>query len=151
MSADKEFVLERYKYILEQKRFLNKTTFVVISIYQAGLVLILTGYYQALSGGADHKIPSAFACLSSRWVVVLLWVLAAFSISMLIGGLISWFGYRADEAAIEAKYLGGGRARPSFRNLLGWYETYVVLGILLVTAGFTFFLLENAGVGCIGT
>lgn len=138
-SVDKEFVLERYRYILEQKKFLNKTTFVVISTYQAGLALVIAANYQLWVAFADKKLSKVFVSIATGGLMLLLWAIALFSISILVSGLVSWLGYRNDEASIEMRYLGGSRPLPGANRVFHWYETYVVLGILVVTIGFSWF------------
>lgn len=144
-DVDREFMLERYRYILEQKKFLNKTSLLVVSIFQAGLGLILAGRYQIQVALSDGGVSAAFASVASFGLSFLLWVLALFSILLLGGGVVSWIGYRRDEAEIERAYLGGGRPLPVFADALKWYETYIALGIIAITLVFSFVLARLGG------
>ncbi|MBS7457364.1 hypothetical protein [Coralloluteibacterium stylophorae] len=138
-NVDKDFMLERYKYVLEQKKFLNKTTLALLAIYQAGLALVVGAHYRLWTALAEERVSEGFASAASDGLLMLLWVLALFSVSMLISGILSWLDYRHAEALMEDEYLGGSRPLPKIGRLFHWYETYVAIAILAITAGFTWF------------
>lgn len=139
-NTDKDFVLERYKYVLEQKRSLNRNTFLVVSIYQGVLALVVAANYQLWVALTDARVSVEFVSMAANGLLLLLWVVAVFSLSVLVSGVASWLGYRKEESLIEEGYLGTSRPLPRLRNAFRWYETYVAIGIIVVTTVFSFFL-----------
>lgn len=134
-----EFLLERYKFILQQKQALNKTTFQLVTFFQSGLGLILSAHYVLGVAIAEKKIGVGWGALALGGVRWLLVVLSVFSILMILSGMASWIGYRKDEADIEGSFLAVARPLPSMKNLLRWYETYVLLAMCAATLGYFLF------------
>ncbi|MEU7716346.1 hypothetical protein ACGF5H_01430 [Micromonospora chalcea] len=126
-----EFEVERYKFILQQLHFTNENVHRFLAIYQtlatslaAAGVALFTGY-QKLGLTAEDARSALVA------IMTLISMVAAYTILQVLVGVASWFDYRLEECELTDKTVRDGfRARPNWRNLYRWYETYTVLFIL---------------------
>jgi len=134
MSNKDDFILERYKYVLERKHSLNEATFKITAIYQAIIVALGLAQFNVISMLNSKKITLDLAKLSSQCLLFMLAILTALILALLIGGIYSWLKYRADEKELEEKVLGTSREATKFRNILSWYETYIALTVIIVFA-----------------
>ncbi|WHU02596.1 hypothetical protein [Sphingomonas sp. NIBR02145] len=129
-----EFLLERYKYILSQKRDLNDRTFKIASVFQALVLVIASGQYKILLDISSKSI-SADRGIAVSWTIFLFLCLASVCyITLLVGGLYSWLKYRSDEAKIELLVFGNPRPNPTILDCFRWYETYLILAGILAPA-----------------
>ncbi|WP_239109876.1 hypothetical protein [Streptomyces coelicoflavus] len=131
-ETKKEFALERYRYILQQINAVNENAHRFLAIYQT-LVTALIGAALALFVGY-HKwqIKPATARDGVIGLLILVTVVAAFTIILIIVGSLAWLDYRHEECDITDELVGVGfRKRPRPTNLFRWYETYVLLFILI--------------------
>jgi hypothetical protein len=122
--------LERYKFIQQQLHTLNENVYKFLALYQtlattlvgAGLALFV-GYQK---WGIDAKTARA-------GVTALLWLLtlvAAFTVLLIVVGVLSWIDYRREECELtDQTVYRGFRRPPRMGNLFRWYETYIVLFI----------------------
>ncbi|TPJ17806.1 hypothetical protein FJW04_09705 [Mesorhizobium sp. B2-7-3] len=130
------YLLERYKYVLDQKKELNKTTFLIGAFYQAVLAVIFAAQFQVVRSVSDHSLSSDIAKLGT-WG--LFWCAAAVSaicVMTLVAGLFAWLNYRSDEAEIEAVVFGKARKPIGVMDAFRWYESYIIIGILLVVLSY---------------
>ncbi len=68
-------------------------------------------------------------------LLILATVVAAFTITLMIVGVIAWVDYRNEECDITDEIVAVGfRKRPQIANFSRWYETYVLLFILVSLA-----------------
>jgi len=135
-AQEKDFALERYRYVLEQKRELNKATFGIVAIYQAGLGLVAAGELAIRGALSKGELKPNDAQVMLDGVFWLLIAVTVFSLLLLFGGIAAWLGCRRDEAHFEDRFLGGARSQPKLRNVFGWYETYFVIAIVVITSGY---------------
>lgn len=131
-ETKKEFALERYRYILQQINGVNENAHRFLAIYQT-LVTSLMGAVLALFVGY-HKwqIKPATARGGVIGLMALTTIVAAFTAILIIVGALAWLDYRHEECDITDELVGVGfRKRPRPSNLFRWYETYVLLFILI--------------------
>jgi hypothetical protein len=121
-----EFLLERYKYILDQKKNLNERTFKLAAVFQAAVIIIASAQYKIVtdiqSGEIDFRTGTAF-CWSLLGVS---FISAICFVALILGGLFSWLKYRSDEQKVEVKVFGVSRSAPALRDCFRWYETYLI-------------------------
>lgn len=122
-----ELVVERYKYILDQKRDLNERTFKIVAIYQAVVLAIAVGQFQVSSDTARTSLKPETAIVATWSLFAIFAFISVFSAVLIIGGIAAWLNYRRDEANIEIDVLGCSRPAPRFRDAFKWYETYILL------------------------
>jgi hypothetical protein len=129
-----DFQLERYKYVLSQKQKLDETTWKVVSMYQSAVFVLGSGIF-AVAAASDKAALSrelSFIGLSALYCLFL--ILSAFSIILLVSGMLSWLAYRRDED--EIMLIAGGTPKSPVRivDIFRWYETYVILLMLGIAA-----------------
>ncbi|MFE0249355.1 hypothetical protein ACFWZ0_33785 [[Kitasatospora] papulosa] len=131
-AAQTEFALERYRYILQQIHAVNENAHRFLAIYQT-LATALVGAALALFVGyRNWKVPPGTAQSGIIGLLILATMVAAFTATLIIVGAISWLDYRNEECDITDEMVKVGfRQRPRSRNLFRWYETYVLLFILV--------------------
>jgi len=139
-AENETFLIERYKYILDQKKQLNATSFKVVSIYQAGLALILGGCYKVVVAEQAGDIAEAAAAWFLSGLLLAFGILTSFSVMMICSGIAAWFAYRKDEASIELQMLGVSRPLPRLRDVFRWYETYILFAVILIAVVFGLYL-----------
>jgi hypothetical protein len=142
------FQLERYKYILQQMNSLNESVHKYLALFQTlGTAVVGSGAVLFLAG-KNRSVDIDTARLLILFVFSLFLTLAAFVVLSVLAGILSWLDYRREEVALLDEMVRPGFRSPSrVTNLLRWYETYVLLFVLITIATasiFTFkFLLPN--------
>jgi len=127
-----EFTLERYKYVLGQKKDLNEKSFKLATVYQAAVILACGATYKVVCD-ARSGVVTAQEGLAFEWAIFGIMTLASLFFALLIaGGLLSWLKYRRDEADIEFAVTGTCRPAPGRSDILRWYETYLIIGAVAV-------------------
>jgi hypothetical protein len=128
----RDFKLERYRYILQQLHAVNENVYRFVAIYQT-IATALVGAGLALFVGYRDWGLSAGTARSG--IVALLWlvtVVAAFTVLLVVIGVLNWIDYRREECELTDEVIRPGfRSPPRPRNFYRWYETYIVLFILL--------------------
>lgn len=130
------YLLERYKYVLDQKKELNKTTFMIAAFYQAVLVAILAAQFSIVKSVADRSLSNELARIGSWGLFWCTVAVSAICIATLLGGLFAWLNYRSDEAEIEAIAFGKSRNPVRVRDALRWYESYVMLSMCFIVLSY---------------
>jgi hypothetical protein len=139
MQADSELVrqmqLERYKYLLQQLHTVNENVYRFLAIYQALISTLAGGALALWVGYRRWGISPSLARHGIVGILVLVTLIAVFTVLLIIVGILNWLDYRREECRFtdEVAY-PGFRLPPETRNLLRWYETYVVLFILATVA-----------------
>jgi len=123
----KDFLIERYKYILGQKKDLNERSFKIASVFQALLLLVASGQYKVVLDLEGGSIGADRGILVSWAMFAFVCIATACYLSLLLGGLFAWIKYRGDEATIEADVFGAARSPPRVKDCLRWYETYLIV------------------------
>lgn len=78
------------------------------------------------------KIDAATARLATYGLVYLLVLLGIFVSLSLLAGMFTWFDYRREEVRLLDKMIGPGfRNPPKLRYFWRWYETYLLLFVIL--------------------
>jgi hypothetical protein len=130
-EAPSEMILERYKYILQQIHTVNENLYRFLAIYQTTATTLVGAALALFVGYRRWGIATASARGGVIGLLVLTTVTACFTIVLIIVGTVSWFDYRNEECDLTDKAVYSGfRSRPRARNLLRWYETYVVVFII---------------------
>lgn len=139
----KEFALERYRYILQQIHTVNENVHRFLTIYQT-LATALVGAAVALFVGyRKWEIAPSTARGGVIGLLLLATVVAAFTCMLIVVGALAWLDYRNEECDITDEVVGlAFRARPRSGNLFRWYETYVLLFIVVSMA--TMWVLAGA-------
>lgn len=128
-----DFKLEHYKYILQQIHSLNENTQRFLALYQTLVTAILGAGVALFVYWSSSSISASIAVLGIRCLLGLLVILTMFVIVSILSGVFSWLDYRKEEAKILNEIVGlGYRGLPKFRNLWRWYETYLVLFIIII-------------------
>jgi hypothetical protein len=131
----RDFALERYRFIQQQIHVVNENLYRFLTIYQ-GLMTALVGAEVLLF--VNHKQWSISVRAFRDGVLGLLVLesaVAAFTVLLIVIGLFSWLDYRNEECDLADQIMGKGfRARPNTRNMFRWYETYVILFVLITLA-----------------
>lgn len=130
-----EFALERYRYILQQIHAVNENVYRFLAIYQTLATTLVGGALALFVGYRKWGIQPAVAQSGVVGLLSLTSVIAAFTILLIIVGALSWIDYRNEECDITDLMIGAHfRKRPRPGNLLRWYETYIVLFIVVSMA-----------------
>ncbi|MCC2977806.1 hypothetical protein LK533_14110 [Sphingomonas sp. PL-96] len=125
-----EFAVERYRYVLEQKRRLNEATFKIASVYQVFIVAVGAGYYTLVKDVTAQDISEASYRAGVLALLLANVFVSAITVSLLVGGIASWLSYKQEEAETLGKDLGIDDRPHLIRRLLSWYETYIILAVL---------------------
>ena len=129
-TAEDEFSLERYKYILQQIHTVNENVYRFLAIYQALATALVGGGLALFVGYRKWGIPASVARSGIIGLMWLITVIAAFAILLIIIGILSWLDYRREECELtDTAVRPGFRKRPEPRNFWRWYETYIILFI----------------------
>lgn len=127
-------VVERYKYILNQIHVVNENVYRFFAIFQALVTAMVTAALGLFVGYAKWGISTDTARTGVRGVLVLTTAVAAFTVLMVVIGVLSWLDYRREECELTEKYFAAGfRTAPRLRNFYRWYETYIVFFIVAIT------------------
>jgi hypothetical protein len=132
---EKEFLLEKYKYVLEQKRSLNEATFKILSVYQVVIVGLVYAQYVILNQLFEKKISKIVAEVGSNALLFSSIFLSIFCAMMIAVGIASWIEYKKDEARIESGTDEPGESSIKLKDFFRWYETYFLLLILAIQIG----------------
>lgn len=138
-----DFALERYKYILKEIQALNGNLYRYLTLFQVLASAIIGGGITLFVGWRELNIDASAARAGIYGLLGLLVLVAAFIVLSLIIGILSWLDYRREEVELLDREVGKGRReKPRLRNFWRWYETYVVLFVILTVAAI-YFYTEN--------
>lgn len=145
-STREEFALERYRYILQQIHAVNENLHRFLAIYQTLATTLVTAVLALFVGYREWGVDAATARGGVVGLLVLTTVVAAFTATLIVVGALSWLDYRHEECDLTDEMVAPDfRKRPRTRNLLRWYETYVlafiVVSVLLMWLLAVLFLL----------
>lgn len=127
-----EFALERYRYILQQINAVNENAHRFLALYQTLATALVSAALALFVGYRKWNVPPATARGGVIGLLVLVTVVAAFTGTLIVVGALSWLDFRNEECDITDEVVGPGfRKRPRPGNFLRWYETYVLLFILV--------------------
>ncbi|WP_437018698.1 hypothetical protein [Streptomyces sp. enrichment culture] len=130
-SERRDFILERYRYILQQIHAVNENAYRFLAIYQTIATGLVGATLALFVGYRKWGISPSAARGGVIGLITLTTVVAAFTITLIIIGIFSWIDYRNEECDITDEMISPGfRKRPNRRNFFRWYETYFALFIL---------------------
>ncbi|MEU2862550.1 hypothetical protein ABZ672_30115 [Streptomyces mirabilis] len=130
-AVRKDFALERYRYILQQIHAVNENAYRFLAIYQTVATALVGAALALFVGYRKWGIEPDTARGGVIGLLVLVTVVAAFTMMLIVVGAIAWVDYRNEECDITDEMIGVGfRKRPRTGNLFRWYETYLLLFIL---------------------
>lgn len=135
-SADDtpEIVVERYKYILQQIHTVNENVYRFLGIFQALVTALVTVALALFVSYSKWNIKASTARSAELGLLILITIIAAFTVLLLVVGILSWVDYRHEECEVTEKYVAAGfRTNPRLRNFYRWYETYIILFVVAVT------------------
>lgn len=133
-DATPTIVVERYKYILQQIHTVNENVYRFLAIFQTLVTAIVTAALGLFVGYRKWNIAPETARTGELGLLILATVIAAFTVLLVVVGVLSWFDYRSEECDLTARYFARDfRSKPKLRNFYRWYETYIVLFIVAVT------------------
>ncbi|GER86263.1 hypothetical protein KDW_04250 [Dictyobacter vulcani] len=132
LEAARPFYLERYRYILQQTNALNENGHKYLALFQTlATVIIGAGITLFLNWRSWHIMPEQ-ASSGMQTLLGLLIIDTLFVVISLLSGIFSWLDYRREETVVLKHALGESfREPPRFRNFWRWYETYMILFILI--------------------
>ncbi|OJG00397.1 hypothetical protein AX761_24655 [Rhizobium sp. 58] len=111
-------LLERYKYVIDQKKRLNDATFKVAAFYQSILLVILAAQFRILELSQKSEINLGLTTLGPWGLFWAAFALTTLSLLLLAGGVASWFDYRKEEVLLEQQLGGKARDAGSFKGFL---------------------------------
>ncbi|MEW2808545.1 hypothetical protein AB0929_15775 [Streptomyces massasporeus] len=132
VTVRNEFALERYRYVLQQIHAVNENAHRFLAIYQTLATALVTAALALFVGYRKWDLAAATARGGVIGLLALVTMVAAFTGTLIVVGALAWLDYRHEECDITDEVVGPGfRKRPRPGNLLRWYETYVLLFILV--------------------
>lgn len=127
-----EFALERYRYVLQQIHAVNENAHRFLAIYQTLATALVTAALALFVGYRKWDLAATTARGGVIGLLALVTMVAAFTGTLIVVGALAWLDYRHEECDITDDVVGPGfRKRPRPGNWLRWYETYVLLFILV--------------------
>ncbi|GGL07723.1 hypothetical protein [Planomonospora parontospora] len=139
----KEFGLERYRYILHQISALNDNAYKFLGIYQTLATTIIGVALALFVGYRQWQINPATAKAGIIGLLCLETAVAAFTILLIITGILSWIDYRREEVDLTNRLVHQGfRNLPRMKNSWRWYETYIIGFIAASTLFMWFYAIE---------
>ncbi len=131
-GRETDFELERYKYILQQIHTSNDNVHKYLALFQTLITAIIGGGILIFVNWKNLNIRADIVRASIQGLIGLLIILASFVVISVIGGIFSWLDYRREEVKL-LKDIGKPEIRkmPTLRNCWRWFETYVVLFIIV--------------------
>ncbi|CAM5552047.1 hypothetical protein [Streptomyces afghaniensis 772] [Streptomyces afghaniensis] len=132
VAVRNEFALERYRYVLQQIHAVNENAHRFLAIYQTLATALVSAALALFVGYRKWDLAPATARGGVIGLLTLATVVAAFTGTLIVVGALAWLDYRNEECDITDEVVGPGfRKRPRPGNFLRWYETYVLLFILV--------------------
>ena len=105
-------VVERYKYILQQINSVNENVYRFLAIFQTLVTAIVTAALVLFVSYSKWKIAPATAQTGIQAALILVTVIACFTVLLIVIGVVSWLDYRCEECDLTAKYFAA-----DFRSL----------------------------------
>jgi hypothetical protein len=129
------FEIERYKYLLQQLHTVNENVYRFLAIYQTLATVLVGAALTLFVRYDDWNVDREIARIGVVGLLLLITVIAAFTILLIVVGVLTWLDYRREECELtDVAVRPGFRRPPDPRNFWRWYETYVVIFILASVA-----------------
>jgi ABC-type dipeptide/oligopeptide/nickel transport system permease component len=141
-STSTDFALERYRYILQQIHTVNENLYRFLALYQTLATTLVGGALALFVGYRRWGLSASTARNGVIGLLSLTTVVAAFTAMLIVVGMLNWLDYRNEECDLTDEAVRPGfRTRPRTGNILRWYESYVLLFILLSVIAMWLFAL----------
>lgn len=128
-----DFELERYKFILQEIRFLNENTHKYLTLFQTLATAIIGGGVALFAAWKNLKLTPEIARVGIESLLALFILLSIFVIFLILAGIFSWFDYRREECELLDKAVEPGfRKPPAANNFWRWQETQFILFVGIV-------------------
>ncbi|MBL1241431.1 MAG: hypothetical protein COB13_006250 [OCS116 cluster bacterium] len=128
------YLVERYKYILQEIAALNARTPKYLLLFQSLTTAIFGGGVAVFLGWKNLNISFEIAQIGIEGLLWLFTILAFFVIVSIVVGMVAWMDYRQEEVELlEMVVKIDFRKAPKWRNFWRWSETYLILIIIFVT------------------
>ena len=132
-SQETQFKLERYRYVLQQIKFVNENIYRYITLFQTLATAVIGGGVAVFVSWENNKIDAEIARVGIIGLLGLLTILALFVVLSTIAGIFTWFDYRKEEAEMLDEIIQPGyRQKPKIKNFWRWYETYIILFLIII-------------------
>lgn len=143
LDRGSNFKLERYKYILQEIRSLNENVHKYLTLFQTLATAIVGGGVGIFLGWQSLKITADIARIGILTLLSFFTILALFVIVEMLSGIFSWIDYRKEEVdLLNEEVRAGFRQSPNIHNFWRWYETYIIIFIIMVVV-FTHIFVRN--------
>lgn len=130
-GAAKEVLVERYRYILSQIKATNDNVYRFLAIYQTLATAVVGAGIALFVNYRNWHISAGTARLGLTAAMLIVTVIAAFTVLLILIGVWTWLDYRNEECDVADKVVYPGfRSRPRIQNFFRWYESYIVLFII---------------------
>lgn len=130
-EIEKDFGLERYKFILQQMQALDENVHRFLTIYQTLTSTLVGGGLALFVGYRKWGIRTGTArsgVIGMMWLVT---IIAAFTVLLIIAGILNWLDYRREECDLTDTVVRRGfRKAPEPRNFFRWHETHIILFVI---------------------
>ncbi|WP_417835202.1 hypothetical protein [Thalassospira xiamenensis] len=136
---ENDLTLERYKYILDQKRWLNQVSFRLTSMFQLIAIAIFVGQYKVILDHSNGMVSKDIAVSASMVLLLVSVMVSVFGIGMVVSGMFSWFQYKKEEVNIEILSGDLQSELPKFWNFVRWYESYII--VMMFAFPFCYFFI----------
>ncbi|MET8000179.1 hypothetical protein [Nonomuraea glycinis] len=130
-QLDREFSLERYKYILQQIHTVNENVYKFLAIYQTLASTLVAAGLALFVGYRTWGITPAVTRSGIVGLMLLVTVIGFFTAVLIVIGVFAWLDYRKEECELTDRIVHEGfRKSPQLGNFIRWYETYIILFII---------------------
>ncbi|MFD9236422.1 hypothetical protein ACFWB3_14280 [[Kitasatospora] papulosa] len=117
---------------MQQIHAVNENAHRFLAIYQTLATTLVGAALAVFVGYRQWHVEPGTARAGVIGLLALVTVVAAFTVTLIVVGAVAWVDYRNEECDITDEMVGPGfRKRPRPGNLIRWYETYVLLFILV--------------------
>ncbi|MEV5977257.1 hypothetical protein [Streptomyces sp. NPDC052114] len=117
---------------MQQIHAVNENTHRFLALYQTLATALVSAALAVFVGYREWGLEPATARGGVIGLLVLVTLVAAFTSMLIVVGALAWLDYRNEECDITEKHVGPGfRARPRPGNFMRWYETYLLLFIIV--------------------
>lgn len=130
-EVEKDFGLERYKFILQQIQSLDENVYRFLTIYQTLTSALVGGGLALFVGYRKWGIKTGTARSGMIGMMWLITLIAAFTVLLIIAGILNWLDYRREECELTDTVVRKGfRKAPQSHNFMRWHETHIILFII---------------------
>ncbi|HEQ1859307.1 TPA: hypothetical protein VEO38_002875 [Providencia alcalifaciens] len=124
--------IERYKFILEKIKFLDKQIHVNLNITITVFTSLITLLVLSIVAMKENKIGLNNFIFSVRTISFIAFIFSLYMVFSSIAIIRSWFDYRNEESDFLDKISCDiARKKPKKRNFFRWSETYFIIFIFL--------------------